>query len=52
MFDSVESVDCDSIQPWMIPEPRYDVWRCPICKSLYVYGDDKELPIMVYRLET
>ena len=47
-----EIFDCDSIQPWMIPEPKYDVWRCPICKSLYVYGDNKELPIMIYRLET
>ena len=44
--------DCDSIQPWMIPEPKYDVWRCPACKSLYVYNDSKESPIMVYRLET
>ena len=22
-----EIFDCDSIQPWMIPEPKYDVWR-------------------------
>ena len=44
--------DCDSIQPWMIPEPKYDVWRCPVCKRLYVYDGSKELPIMVYRLET
>ena len=47
-----EIFDCDSIQPWMIPEPKYDVWRCPICKRIYVYGDNKELPIMIYRLET
>lgn len=43
--------DCDSIQPWMIPSPRYDVWRCPICKSIYVYTEGKDSPIMVYRLE-
>lgn len=47
-----EIFDCDSIHPWMIPEPKFDVWRCPICKRLYVYGDDKELPVMIYRLET
>ncbi|MCX4378492.1 MAG: hypothetical protein OSJ61_20325 [Lachnospiraceae bacterium] len=46
-----EIFECDSIQPWMIPEPKYDVWRCPICKSLYIYSDNKELPIMIYRLE-
>lgn len=44
--------DCDSINPWMIPSPKYNVWRCPRCKSIYVYEDDKEAPIMVYRLET
>ena len=27
-----EICDCDSIQPWMIPSPRYEVWRCPVCK--------------------
>ena len=47
-----EICDCDSIQPWMVPLPKYEVWRCPICKRIYVYEDGKELPIMVYRLET
>lgn len=43
--------DCDNIEPWMIPLPTYDVWRCPRCKSIYVYEYDKPSPIMVYRLE-
>ena len=43
--------DCDSIQPWMIPQPKYDVWRCPFCQKIYVYEDDKPSPIMVYQLE-
>ncbi|MCM1233630.1 MAG: hypothetical protein NC489_26245 [Ruminococcus flavefaciens] len=47
-----EIFDCDSIQPRMIPAPKFDVWRCPICKKIYVYSDNEELPIMVYRLET
>ena len=38
-----EICDCDSIQPWMIPMPKYEVWRCPICKRIYVYEDGKEL---------
>lgn len=46
-----EIFNCDNIEPWRIPLPKYDVWRCPICKSIYVYEDDKESPIMVYRLE-
>ena len=44
--------DCDSIHPWMIPLPKYDVWRCPVCKSIYVYEGSKQTPIMTYRLET
>ncbi|MBP3610366.1 MAG: hypothetical protein J6J42_08540 [Lachnospiraceae bacterium] len=46
-----EICDCESIQPWMIPEPKYDVWKCPICKRIYVYESDSFSPIMVYRLE-
>ena len=47
-----EICNCDSIQPWMIPTPKYEVWRCPVCKRIYVYEDSDESPIMVYRLET
>lgn len=43
--------NCDSIQPWMIPEPKYDVWRCPICKKIYVFENSIESPVMIYRLE-
>lgn len=46
-----EICDCDSIVPWMIPEPKYDVWRCPVCKSIYVYEDNNSVPVMIYRLE-
>ena len=42
--------DCDSIHPWMIPNPTYDVWRCPACKNVYVFQGDNEVPIMIYRL--
>ena len=44
--------DCESIQPWMIPSPRYEVWRCPKCKRVYVYEDGNESPVMIYQLET
>jgi len=47
-----EIFDCDIIQPWMMPRPRYDVWRCPVCKNIYVFEKGNEIPIMVYRLET
>jgi len=46
-----EIFDCEQIQPWMIPLPRYDVWRCPVCKSIYVFEGSNEMPIMIYRLE-
>ena len=46
-----EICDCDSIQPWMIPSPRYEVWRCPVCKRIYVYEGGADTSTMVYRLE-
>ena len=42
---------CDSIQPWMIPSPQYEVWRCPVCKRIYVYQAGGDTPAMIYRLE-
>lgn len=46
-----EIFNCDSIQPWLIPTPRYDVWHCPMCKRIYVYENGQEMPVMVYQLE-
>ena len=46
-----EIFDCESIQPWLIPIPRYNVWRCPACKRIYVYEGKKDKPIMIYKLE-
>ena len=43
--------DCEAINPWMIPMPKYDVWRCLACKSIYVYEDGNDKPVMIYRLE-
>ncbi len=44
--------DHDNIRTCEIPAPKYEVWRCPVCKRIYVYEDCNESPIMVYRLET
>lgn len=43
--------DCDTLEPSMIPLPKYDVWCCPTCKSIYVYEGSGQTPVMVYRLE-
>ena len=44
--------DCDSLEPWMIPLPKYNIWRCPDCKRIYAYEGSNPKPVMVYRLET
>lgn len=44
-------LNCDSIEPWKIPLPKYDVWKCSKCGRIYVFGEGYEPPIMVYRLE-
>lgn len=43
--------DCDRLEPWKIPLPAYDVWRCPVCKRIYVYERGSSLPLMCYSLE-
>ena len=43
--------DCDTLEPWMIPRPKYNVWHCPMCKSIFVYEESGETPVMIYRLE-
>jgi len=43
--------DFDSINPWMIPLPHYDVWKCPKCQRIYCYEDGRDKPIKIYYLE-
>ena len=42
----------DVIHPWLIPSPKYEVWRCPECKRIYVYDPPNNTPIMVCSLES
>lgn len=44
-------LNCNSIEPWKIPLPKYDVWKCPNCGRIYVFGEGYGPAIMVYRLE-
>lgn len=41
----------DSIQPWMIPLPQYEVWRCPECERVYVFERGNDSPKFVYSKE-
>ena len=43
--------NCTNIQPWMIPLPKFEVWRCCICKRIYVYDKQNNVPKMIYALE-
>ena len=43
--------DCESIETWKIPLPKREVWRCPKCKSIYVFEEGDNKPKMIYRLE-
>ena len=48
-WDNILERDC--INTWMIPLPKKDVWRCPICKRIYVFEEGKDVPIMIYKPE-
>ena len=26
-----------------LPDPKYDVWRCPICERVYVFQDNRAI---------
>lgn len=41
----------DTIHPWLIPHPKYDVWRCPRCKRLNFFADGSNKPEVVYVIE-
>ena len=45
----------DTIETWKIPLPTHDVWRCPKCERIYVFGkpdkDGNSPAIKIYRLE-
>jgi len=44
-------LDCDIVESWKIPLPKYDVWKCPNCNRIYVFEEGKDIPIMKYILE-
>ena len=52
-WDSI--LEQDIWESWKIPMPTYDVWRCPKCERIYVFGKaDKEgnvKAIKIYCLE-
>lgn len=41
----------DNIDPLSIPQPKYDVWRCPKCERVYVFSEENDKPIKIYTLE-
>ena len=45
-----EIMNCNQLYPWMIPAPRYDIWKCPKCGRIYVYDRENDTPKYVYEL--
>ena len=46
-----EMLDRETIHPWEIPLPKYDVWRCPKCRRIYVFEPGGKPSCMIYKLE-
>lgn len=46
-----EIINMESIDPLMIPPPKYDVWRCPSCERIYVFRSGENEPIRRYAIE-
>lgn len=43
-------INMGMIDSLYIPRPKYDVWRCPKCERVYVFGEDNKVK-KVYALE-
>lgn len=46
-----EILNHDLIDPLTIPDPKYDVLRCPKCERLYFFEEGNENAIKVYKIE-
>ncbi|MCR4888611.1 MAG: hypothetical protein K5979_05445 [Ruminococcus sp.] len=44
-------LDCETIDPWMFPLPKYDVWRCSFCQRIYVFEEGNDFPVMIYKID-
>ncbi len=44
-------LNVDSIDPIMIPSPKYNVWRCPKCERLYFFENGKDAAVKIYNIE-
>lgn len=46
-----EIINHDLIDPLTIPDPKYDVWRCPKCERLYFFKEGNDIAVKVYKIE-
>ena len=48
-------LESDILEAWKVPLPTHDVWRCPKCERIYVFGESDEdgcvKAIKIYSLE-
>ena len=44
-------INLDIIDPIALPDPQYDVWRCPKCERLYFFNNGNDKAIKIYKLE-
>jgi hypothetical protein len=40
----------DVIETLSIPEPKYDVWKCPNCQRVYIFSEGGSV-IRTYKIE-
>lgn len=45
-------IECETIEPWKIPLPQHDVWKCPKCHRIYVFKENNDKVAMIYSLES
>jgi hypothetical protein len=48
-WDSI--MENDTIEPWKIPLPTFDVWKCPKCERIYIFKEGSDKAVKIYSLE-
>lgn len=50
-FEWDKILECDTVNTWEIPDSQYQAWKCPECERVYLFNNEKDEAIKVYKLE-
>lgn len=46
-----DAINIGQVDTFDLPDPKYDVWKCPQCERLYFFEKGNDSAVKVYKLE-